>query len=88
MGGRVEYEPASAKDLLVELKDTAELLVDLSFSAVLHGSDNVADEVLRLEKRMDVLQLRARMTLLLAARSPADAESLAPVLGWWRRPRR
>ncbi|CAM2733105.1 TrkA C-terminal domain-containing protein [Halobacterium salinarum] len=81
MGGRVEYEPASAKDLLVELKDTAELLVDLSFSAVLHGSDNVADEVLRLEKRMDVLQLRARMTLLLAARSPADAESLAPVLG-------
>ena len=81
MGGRVEYEPASAKELLVELKDTAELLVDLSFSAVLHGSDDVADEVLRLEERMDVLQLRARMTLLMAARSPEDAESLAPVLG-------
>ena len=81
MGGRVEYEPASAKELLVELKDTAELLVDLSFSAVLHGSDDVAEEVLRLEERMDVLQLRARMTLLLAARSPEDAESLAPVLG-------
>jgi uncharacterized protein with PhoU and TrkA domain len=81
MGGRVEYEPASAKELLVELKDTAELLVDLSFSAVLHGSDDVAEEVLRLEERMDVLQLRARMTLLMAARSPEDAESLAPVLG-------
>ena len=81
MSGRVEYEPASAKTLLVELKDTAELLVDLSFSAVLHGSDDVAEEVLRLEERMDVLQLRARMTLLLAARSPEDAESLAPVLG-------
>ncbi|SEW20889.1 potassium channel family protein [Halobacterium jilantaiense] len=81
MGGRVEYEPASAKELLVELKDTAELLVDLSFSAVLHGSDDVAEEVLRLEERMDILQLRARMTLLMAARSPEDAESLAPVLG-------
>jgi len=81
MDGRVEYEPASAKALLVELKDTAELLVDLSFSAVLHGSSDVAEEVLRLEERMDVLQLRARMTLLLAARSPEDAESLAPVLG-------
>src|SRR6056297_1135700 len=76
MDGRVEYEPASAKDLLMELEDTAELLVDLSFSAVLHGSDDVADEVLRLEERMDVLQLRARMTLLMAARSPEDAESL------------
>ena len=81
MGGRVEYEPASAKELLVELKDTAELLVDLSFSAVLQGSNDVAEEVLRLEERMDVLQLRARMTLLLAARSTEDAESLAPVLG-------
>jgi len=54
MDGRVEYEPASAKELLVELKDTAELLVDLSFSAVLHGSDDVADEVLRLEERMGI----------------------------------
>jgi uncharacterized protein with PhoU and TrkA domain len=63
------------------MKDTAELLIDLSFSAVLHGSDGVAEEVLKLEERMDVLQLRARMSLLLAARNPEDAEALAPVLG-------
>jgi uncharacterized protein with PhoU and TrkA domain len=30
---------------------------------------------------MDVLQMRARMSLMLAARSPEDAEALAPVLG-------
>jgi len=30
---------------------------------------------------MDVLELRARMSLLMAARKPADAEQLAPVLG-------
>ncbi|MFB6134788.1 MAG: potassium channel family protein [Halanaeroarchaeum sp.] len=81
MAGRVEYEPASVKDLLVEMKDTAELLIDLSYSAVLHRSTDVADEVLSLEERMDVLQLRARMSLLMAARNPEDAESLAPVLG-------
>jgi len=81
MSGRVEYEPASVKALLAEMKDTAELLIDLSFSAVLHGSDDVAAEVLRLEERMDVLQLRARMSLLMAARNPEDAETLAPVLG-------
>jgi uncharacterized protein with PhoU and TrkA domain len=81
MSGRVEYEPASVKDLLSEMKDTSELLIDLSYSAVLHGSDDIAAEVLRLEERMDVLQLRARMSLLLSARSPEDAETLAPVLG-------
>ncbi|GAA0304182.1 potassium channel family protein [Halarchaeum salinum] len=81
MPGRVEYEPASVKDLLAEMKDTAELLIDLSYSAVLHGSPAIAEEVLELEERMDVLQLRARMSLLMAARNPEDAETLAPVLG-------
>ncbi|WP_226482460.1 potassium channel family protein [Natrinema amylolyticum] len=77
----IEYEPVSVKDVLVEMKDTAELLIDLSYSAVLHQSDQLATEVLRLEERMDVLEMRARMSLLMAARKPADAEQLAPVLG-------
>jgi len=79
--GDVEYEPVSVKAVLAEMKDTAELLIDLSYSAVLHGSDEVAAEVLELEERMDVLQMQARMSLLMAARSPEDAEGLAPVLG-------
>ena len=77
----VSYEPASVKDLLVEMKDTAELLIDLSYSAVLHASPSVAREVVELEHRMDVLQMRARMSLMLAARNPNEAETLAPVLG-------
>jgi uncharacterized protein with PhoU and TrkA domain len=80
-GGDVEYEPVSVKAVLSEMKDTAELLIDLSFSAVLNGSDDIAREVLDLEARMDVLQMRARMSLLMAARSPEDTEQLAPVLG-------
>ncbi|MFC7156097.1 potassium channel family protein [Halomarina halobia] len=81
MNGEVEYQPASVKELLAEMKDTAELLIDLSYSAVLLGSDDIAEEVLTLEDRMDILQMRARMSLLLAARNPEDAEALAPVLG-------
>ncbi|KYH27659.1 potassium transporter peripheral membrane component [Halalkalicoccus paucihalophilus] len=77
----VEYEPVSVKDLLVEMKDTSELLIDLSYSAVLLNNERIAEEVLQLEERMDVLQLRARMSLLMAARNPSDAEALAPVLG-------
>jgi len=79
--GTVEYEPVSVKAVLAEMKDTAELLIDLSYSAVLLNSDDVAGEVLELEARMDVLQLRAWMSLLMACRSTEDAESLAPVLG-------
>ncbi|MDS0282438.1 potassium channel family protein [Haloarcula onubensis] len=79
--GTVEYEPVSVKAVLSEMKDTAELLIDLSYSAVLLGSDDVAGEVLELEAKMDVLQLRARMSLLMACRSTDDAEALAPVLG-------
>jgi uncharacterized protein with PhoU and TrkA domain len=79
--GDVEYEPVSVKAVLAEMKDTAELLIDLSYSAVLHGSDDIAAEVLELEERMDVLQMQARMSLLMAARNPEDAEELAPVLG-------
>jgi uncharacterized protein with PhoU and TrkA domain len=77
----VRYRPVSVKEVLAEMKDTAELLIDLSYSAVLLGSEEVAAEVLELEEQMDVLQLRARMSILMAARSPDDAERLAPVLG-------
>ena len=79
--GDVEYEPVSVKLVLAEMKDTSELIIDLAYSAVLHGSEEVAEEVLELEAHMDILQLRARMGLLLAARTPEDAEALAPVLG-------
>lgn len=77
----VEYEPISVKELLTETKDTSELLIDLAYSAVLHNSEDLAAEVLELEEAMDVLQMQARMSLLLAARNPSEAEQLAPVLG-------
>ena len=81
MAREVGYEPRSVKQLLAEMKDIAELMIDLSYSAVLLGSDEVAEEVLELEAEMDVLQLRTRMSLLMAASSTDDAEALAPVLG-------
>ena len=78
---RVGYEPISVKELLIEMKDTSELLIDLAYSAVLHGSEELAREVLALEERMDRLQMRARMSLLMAARNPDEVEALTPVLG-------
>ena len=80
-GRTIEYEPTGVKPLLVAMKDRAELVVDLAYSALLHDSDPIAEEVLALEAEMDVLQLQARMNMLMAARSTRDAEQLAPVLG-------
>ena len=77
----VEYEPVAVKDVLVEMKDTAELAIDLAYSAVLHRDEDLAAEVLRLERFMTVLNMRARMGIMMAARSPDDVEQLAPVLG-------
>ncbi|PSP59910.1 potassium channel protein [Halobacteriales archaeon QH_7_66_37] len=77
----VEYKPVGVKDLLIAMKDTSELIVDLSYSALLNNSDNLAEEVLQLESRMDVLQMQARMNMLMAARKPEEARLLAPVLG-------
>jgi uncharacterized protein with PhoU and TrkA domain len=77
----VEYEPVGVKDLLVDMKNSSELIVDLAYSALLHSSDELAEEVLRLESEMDVLQMQARMNMLMAARTTEDSKQLAPVLG-------
>ena len=45
----VEYKPVGVKDLLVAMKDSSELIVDLAYSALLHNSDELASEVLALE---------------------------------------
>jgi len=80
-GVEVAYEPRSVKETLGEMKDIAELLIDLSYSSVLFEDADLAAEVLELEDRMDVLQIQARMSLVMAGRSPDEAEALAPVFG-------
>jgi uncharacterized protein with PhoU and TrkA domain len=77
----VTYEPVSVKEVLGEMKDIAELLIDLSYSSVLFESPELAEEVLELESEMDVLQLRAWMSLVMAGRNPEEAEQLAPIFG-------
>jgi uncharacterized protein with PhoU and TrkA domain len=77
----VEYEPVGVKGLLISMKDSSELVVDLAYSALLHNSADLAEEVLALERKMDILQMQARMNTLMAARKSEDARQLAPVLG-------
>lgn len=76
----VEYAPASVKDLLVEMKDTSELIVDLAYAAIIFDSDDLAEEVQKLERRMDYLRYHIRMIALMASRTREDAEGLAGIL--------
>ncbi len=72
--------PSNVKDLLVELKDASELMVDLAYGAVFLNERNLAEEVERLDERMNGYLRRLRTTAMLAARSPEDAEGMAGVL--------
>ena len=77
----VSYEPVSVVAVLREMKNTAALMVDLAYSAVVFEDRDLAGEALELEAEMDLLQLQARMSLVMAGRRPAEAEQLAPVFG-------
>lgn len=70
----------TVKELLVEAKDAAELMVDLAYAAVFFADDALAREVMRLEQRMDDLIHELRIVCMVAARTAEDAESLAGVL--------
>jgi len=76
---KIEYKPVSVRDLLVEMKDLSELMIDLAYSAALFHSDELAKEVLELEKRVDTLAYILDMNAMLAARDAEDAESLVGV---------
>ncbi len=70
----------TVKELLVEAKDAAELMVDLAYAAIFYGDDGLAREVLRLEDRVDELLVELRAVCMIAARTREDADQLAGVL--------
>jgi len=77
---KIEYCPLSMKELLVKMKDTSELMVDLGYSAVLYGDEDLAMEVLRLEEKMDLYDYHAQISAMLSARTVEDAEALSGIL--------
>jgi uncharacterized protein with PhoU and TrkA domain len=73
-------ERRTVKDLLVDAKDAAELMVDLAYAAVFFGDEELAREVLRLEDAVDELLVDLRAVCMIATRTAEDAEQLAGVL--------
>ena len=72
--------PHTVKELLAEIKDSSELMVDLAYAAVFFSDSKLANEVTRLEETMATSLQALRKLVILAARSPEDAEHMAGVL--------
>jgi len=76
----VEYQPRSVKELLVEMKDSSELIVDLAYSTVIFDSDEFLERVLELEERLDQLLYQTRIQIMMATRTREDSEELIGIL--------
>lgn len=72
--------PRTVKDLLVDIKDTTELMLDLAYSAILYNNEDIAEEVLELEARVLDLLKQIRVVSVLAARRVEDAEKVSSIL--------
>ncbi|MBE2900019.1 potassium channel protein [Methanothermobacter thermautotrophicus] len=70
----------SVKDILIEMKNLSELMVDLAYSALLFNSRDAAEEVIKLENKVNRLNYEIKKESLLAARSVEDAEELTALL--------
>ncbi|WP_297508686.1 TrkA C-terminal domain-containing protein [Thermococcus sp.] len=72
--------PDNVKDIFVEMKNTAELMVDLAYSAVLFREKEMAEEVLELEEYLDILNYNLMVRAVLSARNLKDAERITSIL--------
>ena len=78
---KIEYCPISMKELLVRMKDTSELMMDLGYSSVLYDDEDLAMEVVHhLEEKMDIYDYHVQISAMLAARTVEEAEALSGIL--------
>jgi uncharacterized protein with PhoU and TrkA domain len=75
-----DAHPSNLKDMLIEAKNTSELMVDLAYAAIFYNSEDLSEEVFRLEELLNDLVFDMRSLAIFAARSHADAEQMAGIL--------
>jgi len=80
MPTKIKHCSQNMKELLVGMKDTSELMLDLAYSAVIYDDEDIAEEVIRLEDKMDTLEYHMKITAMQAARRIDEAHQLSGVL--------
>jgi len=76
----IKYVPHNLKDLLIATKDTSELMIDLAYSAMIYDDEDIAEEVINLEEKMDTLDYHMKIAAMMSARRVDEAEEMSGVL--------
>ncbi|NWF96619.1 MAG: hypothetical protein HXY34_10810 [Candidatus Thorarchaeota archaeon] len=71
----VKFEPVSVRELLTNMKTYSDLMLDLSYSALLFSDEELIEWVMELEEQVDRFGYQLLMTLSLAVRDKDDAEA-------------
>ncbi|MHA1398228.1 MAG: potassium channel family protein [Candidatus Heimdallarchaeaceae archaeon] len=69
-------EPTSVKDILIEMKTLSEICVDLAYASLLYSDTLVAEQVLVIEEKVDLLYRKLLKHLSLSIKSKSLAEQL------------
>ncbi|MEM5823137.1 MAG: TrkA C-terminal domain-containing protein [Archaeoglobaceae archaeon] len=69
-----------AVDTLIEMKNLSELAVDLAYSSLIYGNEDVAFEVVYLESLVDNLKFELEKLVLFTSKKLSDPSTLIPIL--------
>lgn len=73
-------KPMSVREVLTEMKDICGLMIDLAYASVLLGDEDLANEVLELEREIDSLLYQLWISAAIAVRDRDDAEAMAGIV--------
>jgi len=77
---KIAYKPRSAREILIEMKNTSDLMVELAYASLLFESSEIAERVHELERRMDDLMYHIRIMAAVAARNVNEARKITGIL--------
>ncbi len=75
-----ERESRTVRDILIEMKDASEFALSLAYASLLYQDKDLAEEVMGLEAELDELRYELFKLVIMAGRSPKEAESLAALI--------
>lgn len=77
---KMYMKPMSVREVLTEMKDICGLMIDLAYASVLLSDEDLANEVLELEREIDSLLYQLWISAAIAVRDRDDAEAMAGIV--------
>jgi len=74
------HRPRTVKEVLVDMKNSCGLMLDLAYASLFLNDEDLAEEVLELERDIDSLLYEIWASASIAVRDVEDAEALAGIM--------